>query len=86
MRRQGRSSREIESGVTDPNQAKMKRSALQSLQTRFTLIVVIVTSGVFGGFGYLNYQSNKAQRLHAVNLQIEKLSQRLAKSLSLIHI
>ena len=60
----------------------MKRSALQSLQTRFTLIVVIVTSGVFGGFGYLNYQSNKAERLQAVNLQIEKLGQRLAKSLA----
>ena len=54
----------------------------QSVQSRFTILVVIVTSCVFGGFGYLNYRSDKAERLRAVNFQIDKLAYRLPRSLA----
>ena len=59
----------------------MKATFLRSVQSRFTLIVILVTSCVFGGLAYLNYQSNKTERLLGVNAQIEKVSRRLAGNL-----
>jgi len=61
---------------------QMQFTPRQSMQSRFTAIVVIVISCVFGGFGYLNYRSDRADRLEAVNFQIDKLAHRLPRSLA----
>jgi signal transduction histidine kinase/DNA-binding response OmpR family regulator len=61
---------------------EMKFKPWHSVQSRFTVIVAIVTSCVFGGFGYLNYRSNQAERLQAVNFQMDKLAHRLPRSLA----
>jgi signal transduction histidine kinase/CheY-like chemotaxis protein len=53
----------------------------RSVQSRFTTIVVVVTSCVFGGIAYTNFQTSKADRMQSVNAQIEKKSNRLAGSL-----
>ncbi len=53
----------------------------RSVQTRFTVLVVLATSCVFGGFSYLNYRSDKIERLDTIHSQIEKLGRRLPLSL-----
>jgi two-component system sensor histidine kinase/response regulator len=60
----------------------MKFKPWQSVQVRFTAIVVVVTSCVFGGFGYLNYRSDRDERLQAANFQIDRLAHRLPRSLA----
>jgi signal transduction histidine kinase/DNA-binding response OmpR family regulator/HPt (histidine-containing phosphotransfer) domain-containing protein len=53
-----------------------------SLQVRFTLIVVMLTSCVVGAFGYFNYVNGKSERMTAVNSRIDQLSTSLSSSLS----
>ncbi len=55
---------------------------VKSIQFRFLFALVLVTSTVLGGFGYLNYHSNQTERLQSANAQIEKLAQRIASALS----
>jgi len=59
----------------------VKAKLFRSVQSRFTLVVVVVTSCVFGGFAYLNFENSKADRLQRINAQIGKVSNRLAGNL-----
>ena len=68
-----------------PMQGKAKtvdfEKPVRSIQFRFTLIVVLVAAAFFGGSGYWNYQSNKSEKLAAVQGQITRISGRLSASL-----
>ena len=54
----------------------------QSVQMRFTFVVVLVTSCVFLGFGYANYRSSQQERVGSINTQIDKIAARLPRSLA----
>ena len=60
----------------------MKNIPWQSVQLRFTIVVVIVTSCVFGGFGYVNYRNYKTEQLNSINAQIERIALRFPRSVA----
>jgi signal transduction histidine kinase/CheY-like chemotaxis protein len=60
-----------------------KRSLLfQSVQLRFVVIVIIVTSVVLGSFGTLIYKNNQTERLQRVGTQVQKIGKRLSTSVA----
>ena len=54
----------------------------QSVQFRFSVIVIMVTSLVLGSFGYLIYNNNQTERLQRVDTQVQKLGKRLSTSVA----
>jgi signal transduction histidine kinase/response regulator RpfG family c-di-GMP phosphodiesterase len=56
--------------------------AVQSIEFRFTLIVVLVAATFFGATGYWNYQANRSEKLAAVKAQMGLMSRRLSVSLT----
>jgi signal transduction histidine kinase/DNA-binding response OmpR family regulator len=55
---------------------------IKSIQFRFLFALVLVTTSVLGGFGYLSYHSNETERLQSAKSQIEKFALRISTALS----
>jgi hypothetical protein len=65
-------------------EAQMSDSAqvVQSIQFRFTLIVMLVAATFFSATGFWDYQANKSEKMVAVQAQIALMSRRLSVSLT----
>ena len=57
--------------------------SFSTVQSRFLFIVMLVTTAVFGSFGYVNHHLNETARLKLVNDNVERLAKRMSTSLSI---